>query len=589
MSLDAWLTLAVLVVLIVVLVREMIQPALAVLGATIALLLMGVVTPGQAFAGFSNEAPIIVGALLVLGRGAELSGLVHLAVQRMFGGTTSLRVLLGRLTYPVAAVSAILNNTTVVAMTVPPVLDFGERRGLPPSRLLIPVSYAAVLGGVVTAIGTSTNLTVSGLLSNAGMRPLSLLELTPVGAPIAIAGVLALVVLAPRLLPERGSPRDVLAETERGFTVTMQIQAGGPLDGETVGSAGLRNLKGVFLVEIERDGRLIAPVSPEEDLHAGDQLTFVGRVDQVVDLQRIAGMESAEAKHVQALAGASHHFYEAVVGSEMGIAGRTLKQVGFRRQYGGAVVAIHRAGQRIQAKLGEVQLRMGDTLLVLADPDFRQRWIDSHDFLLIAPLRGISPTQPRKAWTMGLIAAGFLVVTGTGLMPILQASLAAAALVMVTGVLTVRQARDALDLNVLVLIAAAIGLGTAVQTSGLGAEIASVLVHLLMPFGAIGALAAVLVATMALTEAVSNNAAAALMFPIALATATAVGADPRPFVIAVTLGASLSFLTPFGYQTNLMVYGIGGYRFTDYTRMGLPLNLLTIALSLLLIPIVFPF
>ena len=589
MTLHAWLTLAVLAVLIAVLVRELVQPALAVLGATIALLLVGVTSPAQAFAGFSNQAPIIVAALLVLGRGAEMTGLIHLAVQRMFGGTSSTRALLARLAFPVAGVSAVLNNTTVVAMTVPAVLDFGERRAMPPSRLLIPVSYAAVLGGVVTAIGTSTNLTVSGLLSNAGMRPLSLLELTPVGAPIALAGVAALVLLAPRLLPDRGSPRDVLAETARGFTVTMRIVAGGPLDGETVGSAGLRNLAGVFLVEIERDERLIAPAGPDEDLHAGDLLTFVGRVDQIVDLHRMQGMESAEAKHVQALGGTTHRFFEAVVGSEMGIAGRTLKDVGFRRRYGGAVLAIHRAGQAIDAKLGEVQLRMGDTLLVLADPDFRERWNDSHDFLLIAQLRGVSPTQPRKAWLMGLIAIGFLVATGTGLMPILQASLAAAALVMLTGVLTVRQARDALDLNILVLIAAAFGLGAAVQASGLGDQIASLLVGVLMPFGAIGALAAVLVVTMALTEVLSNNAAAALMFPVALATAAAVGADPRPFVIAVTLGASLSFLTPFGYQTNLMVYGIGGYRFTDYTRMGLPINLLTIMLSLILIPLAFPF
>jgi di/tricarboxylate transporter len=481
-----------------------------------------------------------------------------------------------------------VNNTTVVAMTAPAVLDFSERRDLAPSRLLIPVSYAAVLGGVVTAIGTSTNLTVSGLLSQAGMKPLSLFELTPVGGPIAIAGVAAVVLLAPRLLPDRSSSRDVLADTERRFTVSMRILPSGPLNGESVGSAGMRNLKGVFLVEIERRETLIAPVSPDEVLRGNDVLTFVGRVDQVVDLQRIRGIESTEARHVEALAGTSHQFFEAVVGSEMGIAGQSLKQVGFRRRYGGAVLAIHRAGQAIQAKLGAVQLRMGDTLLILADPDFRDRWIDSHDFLLIAPLHGVSPTQPRRTRVMGLIAAGFLVASGSGFVPILQASLAASALVLLTGVLTARQAHDAIDLNVVLLIAVSLGLGAAVQSSGLGAAIASLLVTISMPLGAVAALAAVLVATMMLTEAISNNAAAALMFPVAVATAAAVGADPRGFVIAVALGASLSFLTPFGYQTNLMVYGIGGYRLTDYTRMGIPLNLLCIVLSLILIPVCFP-
>ena len=589
MPIEAWVTLAVLATLILVLVRDRVAPPVAVLSATVALLLLGVITPEQAFAGFGNEAPFVVGALLVLARAADVSGLVQIGVQRMLGSARGERTLLARLVLPVTGLSALLNNTTVVAMTVPAVLDFCQRRRLAPSRFLMPISYAAVLGGVITTIGTSTNLTVAGLLRSAGMRPLGLFELTPVGLPIAVGGALLLITLSTRLLPSRVSTRELLGETARGFTVSMRVLPAGPFDGKSVEAAGLRNLEGVFLVEIDRRGHLIAPVGPADTLEGGDLLTFVGRVDQIVDLHRMRGLESAEATEVIALAGTSHRFFEAVVGSELGIAGRTLKEVGFRRRFGGAVLAIHRAGAPLKVKLGQVRLRLGDTLLVLADVEFRERWIDSHDFLVIAPLRGIPPTQSRKALLVGAIGLGFLVATGTGLLPILNASLLAAGLVVATGVLTLRQARDAVDFGILILIAASFGLGAAVQSSELGTTLAHGLVEVFLPFGATGALAAVLVGTMLLTEGISNNAAAALMFPVAVATAAAAGADARPFIIVVALGASLSFLTPIGYQTNLMVYGLGGYRFSDYTRLGLPLNLATIALSLLLVPLVFPF
>jgi di/tricarboxylate transporter len=587
MDWQAWFTLAVVVVLVVALAREMAPPAVSVLTATVALLLAGVIDADAAFAGFSNEAPIIVAALLVFARAADVAGIVGPLLERFFGRPDAdQRWALPRLVLPVAGMSAFLNNTTLVAMTVPAVLDLCRRRGLSPSRFLIPISFAAVLGGVITTVGTSTNLTVSGLLRDAGMRPLSLFELTPVGLPLALAGCAVIILLAGRLLPERGSVGRHSAEAARDFTVSMRVRPGGPIDGRTVEAAGLRHLQGVFLVEVTRGERRIGPVGPEETLAGGDVLTFVGRVDDVVDLHRIRGLESTEAQEIDQLAGSGQAFHEAVVGPDL--VNSTLQEVGFRARFGAAVLAIHRAGQRIDAKFGEVRLHLGDTLLVLADPGFKNRHRDGRDFLLIAPLRGIPPSQGRKAGLVGLIGVGFVVASGTGLLPILHAALLAAILVMATGVLTVRQARDAVDLNIVVLIAAAFGLGAAVERSGLGAAAADLIVGLMMPLGAIGALAAILVATMLLTELISNNAAAVLAFPVAVATAAATGSDPRPFVVAVTMAASLSFLTPIGYQTNLMVYGLGGYRFGDFSRLGAPINLVVIALALILIPLVFP-
>jgi di/tricarboxylate transporter len=586
-TLEAWITLAVITVVIFALAREMVQPAAGILAGAVALMLLGVTSPAQAFAGFSNEAPITVAALFVLARAVDVAGLLQPIVSTIFGQISSTRALLARLIFPVAASSGLLNNTTIVAMAAPPVIEFSRRRDMPPSRFLIPLSYAAVLGGVITTVGTSTNLTVSGLLARAGYPSLDLFAVTPVGLPVAIAGLITIVLLAPLLIPDRGAKRPDLTEGGRDFTVTMRVSERGPLDGVSVEKGGLRHLQGVYLVEIERDAEVVAPVTPAEVLRGGDLLTFVGRVDDIVDLQRLRGLVSAESTQLDKLGGSSHTFYEVVVG-EADLAGRTLKELGFRSVYSAAVLAIHRQGQRIQAKLGEVPLRMGDTLLVLADPEFRDRWRDSRDFLLIAPLSGLPPPKGRKSLIVTGIVAVFVALTGLGILPILYGALITALLMVATGVLSLSQARRAIDLNVIVLIAASFGLGAAVEESGLGLVAADILLALFLPFGVLGALAGVLLVTIVLTELVSNNAAAVLVFPVALATAITLGLDPMPFVMVVLFGASLSFLTPVGYQTNLMVYGLGNYRFLDFPRLGLPIIAVAATIVLLLVPIFFP-
>ncbi|MGH7544816.1 MAG: SLC13 family permease, partial [Gemmatimonadota bacterium] len=336
------------------------------------------------------------------------------------------------------------------------------------------------------------------------------------------------------------------------------------------------------LVEVERAGEPVAPVAPTTVLRGGDRLSFVGRADLVRDLQATRGLESAERKHLDAFDTARHTFFEAVVGAASPLVGKTLRDVEFRGRYGGAVVAIHRAGQRVAAKLGAVRLKHGDTLLVLADPRFRDRWYDRRDFLLVSRLGGSPPVSTRQAWIVGAVALGIVLVAGTGLLPVLHASLVAAIALVALGVLTPGQARDAVDLDVVILIAAAFGLAAAIAGSGLADALAGGLVSLFDDFGGVAALLAVVVATIALTELITNNAAAALVFPIAIAAALHMGMDPRPFAIAIAVAASASFLTPIGYQTNTMVYGPGGYRFGDYVRLGAPLTVavvLAIALA----------
>jgi len=588
MSWQAWFTLALVAVAVYVLARDRLPPAPVILGATVTLLIVGIISPEQAFAGFSNPAPITVGALFVVARAVEVTGALEAVVGRLMGKSEKGPLQLARIVGPTAFASAFLNNTPLVAMSAPEVAEWADRRGLPASRYLIPLSYAAILGGVITVLGTSTNLVVSGLLVEAGFEPIALFEITKVGLPLAAAGCLVIVALAGRLLPDRQGAREGFDQSVREFTVAMRVLEGGPLDGSSLEEGGLRALQHVYCVQIDRGSQVIAPVAPTEVLRGGDELTFVGKVDTVVDLQRQRGLTSSEVHHAERLGGADRAFFECVVGDQSSLVGRTLKEVEFRATYQAAVLAIHRAGHRIDAKLGDVRLRTGDTLLLLADRGFRSRYRESGDFLLIAGL-GQAPAPPsRKAPLVGAIVFGVVVLAGVGLVPILEAALGAAILLVAVGALSLTEARRSVDIDVLIVIAAAFGLSAAVTESGLADALAGSLLAVFAPFGAIGALVGVLLATMALTEVLTNNAAAVLLFPIAMSTAAAVGADPRPFAIMVLLGASLSFLTPIGYQTNLMVYGLGGYRFGDYARLGLPLNLVVFTLALLLVPQLWP-
>ncbi len=552
------------------------------LSAVIVLLVAGILTPAQAFSGFSNPAPITVAALYILARAVEKTGALQPIVSATLGESRSERLTLARLVLPTGLSSAFLNNTPIVAMLVPQVSDWAERRGQSPARYLMPLSFAAILGGTVTVIGTSTNLVISGLLEATGHAPLAMFEISTIGFPVAVVGAILLVLLAPALLPERRAARQEFEEEIREFVVNMVVESGGPLDGGAVEAGGLRHLQGVYLVEIEREQQLIAPVPPTTILQGGDLLTFVGKADRVTDLQATRGLAFAEQRHVGALDAKRHIFFEAVVGATSPLVGKTLRDIEFRGRYQAAVVAIHRAGQRVRAKLGDVRLHVGDTLLMIGDPDFRDRWRDRNDFLLVSQMGAAPPKTTRHAWLVGLVAAAIVAGAGLGLLPILHLSLLGAVALIVLGVLTPGEARRSIDLDVILVIAGAFGLGAAMSSTGLAEWLASGLIGALSPLGPNGVLAGVLIATVGLLAIITNNAAAVLMFPIAMSTASTLGLDLRTVAIAVAVTASASFLTPIAYQTNLMVYGPGGYRFADYARLGAPITIAVLAMILLL-------
>jgi di/tricarboxylate transporter len=562
---------------VVALVRDMMAPALVVVGAVILLLVTGVITAEQAFAGFSNPAPITVAALFIVGRAVQKTGAMQPMLRAALGPVRGLRAALVRLLPTVCGASSLLNNTPVVAVLAPQVATWAERRSFSPSSFLMPLSFATILGGTITLIGTSTNLVVSGLLVEEGLPAIGMFELARVGLPAALLGVAVLVLLSPLVLPGRQTVRQKFQEHTREYVMQAEVIRGGPLDGASVESGGLRQLQGVFLVEVRRNDDVISPATPETRLQGGDRLTFAGRVDRVRDLQAHRGLRPAAHQFTVDFNTADHTFYEAVVSAASPLAGSTLKDVDFRSRYQAAVLAIHRAGERVNEKLGGVRLREGDTLLLAADRDFGGTWRDRRDFLLVSHLGGSPPPSSRQALLVGAVALGIVAVAAAGLMPILHTALLGAMILVIARVLTPREAWESVDVEVVVLIAAAFGLGAAVQASGLAVLLGHGIVAPAAALGPTGVLVAVTLATILLTELITNNAAAVLVL------------DPRPFAIAVAIAASASFLTPIGYQTNTMVYGPGGYRFGDYARLGAPLTLIIVVSIAFLVPRFWPY
>jgi len=589
MSADAWLTLAVVVAVLAAMIRDWVPPSAAMFGGLVALLLVGVVGPGEALSGFANPAPLTVAALFVLARAVEKTGALAPVVRIMLGDDERERVSLARMTAPVSGVSAFLSNTPVVAMLLPQVTAWAEARGRSPSRYLMPLSFAAIVGGLITVIGTSTNIVISGQMTAAGMGEMGFFELTWLGLPIAVVAVVVIVAVAPVVVPARRSVMRELREEGRRFVTHMVVTEGGPLDGKTVEQAGLRHLGAGFLATVERGGEPLLAATPESVLHGGDRLRFVGHADQIVELQAIRGLVSEEHDHLADLGSTRSRYFEAVVGPGSPLVGRTPKEIEFRSRYQAVVLAIHRAGHLIEAKLGEVPFRVGDTLVLMSDTGFDARERDRGDFLLVAPMNATPPMAGPRSLIVGLVAVGIVLGASLGAIGILQASLAGAVILVLTGVLTPSEARGAVDLDVVILIASAFGVAAAVESSGLAEVVAGGVVDVFGSLGPRGILFGVVAATVVLTGLVSNSAAALLMFPVAVGAAVANGLEPRGFAIAVAVAASADFLTPIGYQTNTMVYGPGGYRFSDYARLGAPLTVIVMAFTVGLVPVIWPF
>jgi di/tricarboxylate transporter len=599
---EAWSTLVVVVAVLVALWKglagaDVILVSGALLFATLGLVSPLFPPPRLLAAQFGNEGVLTVAVLFVVAAALNETGGLTVLTERLLGRPRGVRDAQMRLLLPVTGISAFLNNTPLVAMLIPVVNEWSKKAGISPSKLLLPLSYAAVLGGVCTLIGTSTNLVVQALLVEAGrtdasIAPLGMFTLTPVGVPVALAGLCYLLIASPRLLPDRRAFR-TQAEDPRQYTAEMLVQPGSPIDGQTIEAAGLRHLPGAFLSAIERGGDTLVAVGPEQVLRGGDRLVFVGVVESVVDLQRIRGLLPATDEIFKMTASMLDRLLvEAVVSHSSPMAGSTIREGQFRTRYDAAVIAVYRNGERLAGKIGDIVLHPGDALLLQAHQDFVARNRDNRDFVLVSAIHGTEPVRHHRAWLALSIVAAMVVAASLesvlGL-SVFHAALLAAVALGATGCLSAAAAWRSIDLPLIGAIVAALFIGLTMERTGLAAAAAGSLIGGFATLGPWGVLAGVYLLTLLFTELVTNNAAAALAFPIARAAAASLDASLTPFVIVVAIAASAGFATPLGYQTHLMVYGPGGYRFSDFVRMGLPLDLVCFVVAVVVTPWIYPF
>ncbi len=582
---QAWLTLGVVFVMMVALIREIARPDLIFLGSLGLLLVFGILTPEDAFQGLSNTAVLAVGALFVVAAGVQNTGALSFIDRLLFAKSASLTGVLARVMVTTAALSAFLNNTPIVAMLIPRIQAWSEESGVPVSKVLIPLSYAAIVGGMTTLIGTSTNLLISGLMEASGYEGLDLFDLSWVGVPAALGAILYLTFIGHRFLPDRSKREGEIESGLESYQFEIRLTADSPLVGQTVEDAGLRHLGDAYLIHIDRQDELV-PSSPHIVLRADDVLGFVGNISALDKLLERPGFERA-VTGLQDDRTRKLPLFEAVVAPSSRLINRTLREANFRQQFRGVVLGIQRRDMFLEGPLGNVPIKAGDLLLIEARPEFAKRWSGRRsEFYLVAPRRPeVVGPQTKKAPIALLILVGVVVLAALGIAPIVTTAFAGALAMIVTRCIRGWEARQSVDFSVLIVIAAALGIGKAIESTGLADAIATTIISTASPFGPVGVLVAIYFATSILTEFVTNNAAAALMLTIGLATAQDLSLPPETFAIAIAIAASASFLTPIGYQTNLMVMAAGGYRFADYTRTGIFVNLIVASIAITMIAV----
>jgi di/tricarboxylate transporter len=597
MGLEAWILVLVLVAIVALLSLTRIA-ADAVLVAALGVLLalpvpvdggwkMGIISIGDALQGFANPGLATVAVLFIVVAGLRETGAVDLIAERVLGQTKGLRRTILRLIVPVWAMSVFLNNTPVVAMMIPAAADWAKKLQCSPSKLMIPLSYAAILGGTCSLIGTSTNLVVAGLVIAETDLRLGMFDIARVGLPSAIVGATFLILFGPRLLPNRASPSSVLADP-REYSLELIVPEGSSMAERTVEAARLRNLPGCYLVEIERGGDII-PAGPQQALRAGDRLLFVGVVESIRDLQNLRGLSLAT-DQVFKLDSPRYRrrLFEAVISPSSPLIGRTIREGRFRNRYNGVVIAVARHGERVRGKLGDIEVQMGDVLLVEATPDFGDVQRSTGDFLLVRALEHSTPRRRAQAPIALAALVGMVLLATFNIYNMMVAAMLASGLMILTRCCTIKEARRSIDWSVLIVIGAALGLGRAMEVTGAAETLAGGVLSLAGTNPWL-VLLGVYAVTSLLTEIITNNAAVALVFGIAQATAEQLGVSFMPFVIAIMMAGSASFATPLGYQTNTMVYGPGGYTFGDFLRIGVPMNVLMGLMAVLLTPLAFPF
>lgn len=575
-SAEQLIVIACLGLIVVGLSATRLKPALIFGGVIAFLYLVDMISLNNALAHFSNSALITLILLILLVLVIEKTRIFNRFGKKLFRG--SYLFALFKLGLSAGLLSSLANNTAVVASFMSAAKN---QTRFAPSRLLIPLSYASIWGGTLTLIGTSTNLVLNGLVIENGLDGLQMFDFTLIGLPIFVICLGVLLLIAPYSLPEQENDSD---DTKTYF-LEAHIQDDSPLIGKSLTDNGFRKLSDLFLVEIIRAGYLIRPVSPEEIIEAGDILGFSGDIENVQTLSQFKGLSVFEDEH----ASLSDNLVDVVISHNATITGKPIKAINFRALFDAAVVAVRRGNQRLGGGLGKIVLQPGDNLVLATGHDFQNRHNLQRNFIILGDIetREHLPVFAEYASILGFI--GVIGLAAAGILTLFKGLILMFCVLVATGLLGINELRRNFPFELLVVIGAALGFAQVMQSSGVAQLIADGIIGGFGNSGVYGALIASFLMTLLLTELITNNAAAVLVFPIALSLAQQYQADPMPFIMAVAFGASASFLSPYGYQTNLMVYSVGKYRVVDYLKTGLPISLIYTAVALFMIPWVYPF
>ncbi len=586
------LTVGAVVLVFIAFIREWVSPDLAAMAAFLFLVLIGVLSPQEALGIFGSSAPITVAAMFVMSAVLEKTGLIEVLAGRFeqLAGKTFLRTSVVLLLL-VAFLSAFVNNTPVVVVFLPIVLAHCRKFDLKASRLLIPLSYAAIVGGTCTIIGTSTNLIASGIVADAGETPFGMFEVGKLGILFVVATLLYLILGGWRLIPDRTTLSTLFdSEASQEFLTQVYITSNSPLVDQVFTETPLAKQRQLRVIEVVRDGRPIPIPLNELVFKAGDQITMKTRSAGVMELAETTGIDL----HPEGELGLEHVrtdsavIMEGIVGPTSRLAGHSLKELNFRQRFGVVILAVHRRGVNLRDRFESVELAFGDTLLLEGPSDRMNELFLEKDFINLSKPQAQTLRRSKAPIAIGSL---LLFMIGGALMPayIPILALAAVAITLITRCLDPEDAYQAVEWRVIFMIFGMLGLGKGIEQTGLAAVVANAAADWFAHWGPHAVLAVLYLLAAILTEMISNNAVAALLTPIAISLAAGLGVDFRPFVVAVMFASSASFVTPIGYQTNTYVYGAGGYKFTDFSRVGLPLAIALWLMASFLIPQLWPF
>ncbi|MBD8004518.1 anion permease [Bacillus sp. Sa1BUA2] len=587
MNLEMIIVLLLIVMMLLGLLLEVARPGLIIFQVLVILLLFGIITPEQALSGFSNEGMLIIALLFIVAGAVQKSGVIDGIIEKWLEKSKTEQESKIRFFVPIAGLSAFLNNTPIVVAFTPIIKNWCEKRGIAPSKFLIPLSYVTILGGTITLMGTSTNIVVHGMLLDYGFEGFSLFTITVVGIPITVVGMLYLFTIGNRLLPDHKGFSQRVKEDVKEYIAELQVEKSFQYINHSVEKAGLKDLNGLYLIEIIRRNGRVSPVRNSTIIQAGDRLIFTGQISTIAELQNIAGLTLETGTNVELddLKNGNTFLVEAVVSHHSSLLSKSIKQSQFRSRYDAGVIAVHRKNEKIQSKVGDIVLKPGDTLLLLAGEDFIQKYKQSDDFYVVSRLE--TPKLLNKSNFQGLCSIAILLVmiilVSVGVLSMLKAMALAVVVMLVSGMISAEDIKGYVQFHVLLIIACSLGIGTAMTKTGLAQWIADALMIVSAPIGVIAVLVIMYILTNIFTELITNSAAAALMLPIGLEVAISLHLDPIGFAVLVAIAASASFITPIGYQTNLIVYGPGGYKFKDYIKVGVPLSFLVMITSITVI------